>query len=333
MTNNNMKLYEIILAILSATAPLTMALSSIQPLSVACRSRVGFDSNRPQKVNQDAYFHIHVDYEEICGCLVGIMDGHGLKGHLVTQFLSERLPQRIVEQLKEPRPQTEWEAKMKELAKLDVEEEISSLNDPSLRRIHDTLRHAFHQAHVDAINAEEVPAGRSGTTCIACFVDNKYVHVAHVGDSRAIMIGKDGMVDVLTTETTVSNLPDDARRIQEGEGRDDRQGNVWYGPVGISMTRALGDAVMLRAGVVPTPLVQSFPLAERGSSTLVLATDGIFDVLSNEAVVDIVSKESSSLLEDAADTLLERARHEWLGADLPFVEEKMDDMTCVIVKL
>lgn len=263
------------------------------------------------------------------------MDGHGLKGHLVTEYMSQQLVQRLAEQLENSTPQVEWEEKMKALCNFQVESNLEQ--EENHARIHDSLRHAFHQTHVDAVNAMDVPAGRSGTTCIACLIDDSHIHVAHVGDSRAILVRPTTASDnpsslpfqVLTTETTVANLPEDAERVKAGEGRMDGQGNVWYGPVGISMTRALGDAVMLRAGVVPTPLVESH--CREPGSFLVIATDGVFDVLSNEVVSKIV-QESSSSVETIVENLAARARQGWIG-DLPLMEEKIDDITCVVAHI
>ena len=302
-------------------------------VAIAARSIGGADPNRPQKVNQDAFFQAVVPSSSVIArkniCLMGVMDGHGLKGHLVTQFLSKQLPNRIVEQLDNPSPEEEWEVKMKDLANFDIDDEINNSKGDDYFEIHCAIRYAFHQAHIDAINAPDVPAGRSGTTCIACLIDDACIHVAHVGDSKAILVHSDGTGQMLTTETTVSNLPRDAARISIGEGRIDGLGNVWYGPVGISMTRALGDAVMLRAGVVPTPIVQSFPRSD--SCTLVVATDGVWDVLSHEDVCGIASNKYLSL-EQIVDQITEQARQKWIG-DLPVMEEKVDDITCIVAKL
>ncbi|KAL7526226.1 hypothetical protein ACHAXR_001379 [Thalassiosira sp. AJA248-18] len=95
------------------------------------------------------------------------------------------------------------------------------------------------------------------------------------------------------------------------------------------MTRALGDAVMLRAGVIPTPMVGHSYLIK--GDTLVLATDGIWDVLSNEQVKHISLKHGSA--QGAADAIAETARKRWVG-DLPIIdEEKADDITVVVLKL
>jgi serine/threonine protein phosphatase PrpC len=98
------------------------------------------------------------------------------------------------------------------------------------------------------------------------------------------------------------------------------------------MTRALGDAVMLRAGVVPTPIVQSFPIQEevKDTSFVILMTDGISDVLSNSDLAQLVFQQSS--LETTIQTILDEARRKWIG-ELPILEEKVDDMSCVLLQL
>lgn len=316
-------------------------------VSIASRTVGGSDPNRPQKVNQDALFVCDDGLPNGMTCF-GVMDGHGVKGHLVTQFLAKQLPRRIAQQLEHAQPVAEWEEEMRQLANFNVNTEVqdSTQGDASLQGIHNALRHAFHQAHVDAMNEPNVPAGRSGTTCIVCVVDATHIHVAYVGDSRALQVrlpssfndekdsSSSSLWQTLATETTVSNSPQDAQRIQEkSEGRIDSQGNVWYGPVGISMTRALGDAVMLRAGVVPTPIVQSVP--RKDSAIIVAATDGIWDVLSNDRVCKILQDEfsPSSDMEGVLDQLIAEARQKWIG-NLPISdEEKVDDITCVIAKL
>jgi serine/threonine protein phosphatase PrpC len=310
-------------------------------------SEVGSDPNRPQKVNQDAYFD-----QKFGGysCL-GVMDGHGLKGHILTDYLSKQLPKRIEEELQrggdcdgeinkgeDDRDDSvkKFEDQLKTLANFDVpssDDESSSHN-----LVHRALIRAFHQAHVDAMKKADIPAGRSGTTCIVCIRDDNsnMLHVAYVGDSRAILLQHDDddvpIITALTTETTIQ-LKGELARIEQGEGRVDDNGNVWYGPQGIAMTRSLGNAVMLRAGVVPTPFVKSAQLKQEPTSTkdrIVMASDGIWDVLSNDQVAELV--EQIPDVQDAANALQEEARRRWIG-NLPFVDEaKVDDITCIVME-
>ena len=62
---------------------------------VGAVSIAGTDPDRPSKVNQDAYFLFQG--QNYVG--VGVMDGHGLKGHELTSYLREQLPIRLQEQL------------------------------------------------------------------------------------------------------------------------------------------------------------------------------------------------------------------------------------------
>lgn len=306
-------------------------------IAVGVCSKVGSDPNRPQKVNQDAYFDQKFG-EYSC---LGVMDGHGLKGHILTEYLAKQLPKRIEEELQRGGDSTtgedgrddsvkEFEHQLKTLANLD----IPSTDD----LVHGALIRAFHQAHVDAMQKTDIPAGRSGTTCVVCIRNDEssMLHIAYVGDSRAILLQRDDDGDVptitaLTTETTI-HLQDERARIEQGEGRIDENGNVWYGPQGIAMTRSLGNAVMLRAGVVPTPFVKNVQLKQERNAKgrIIMASDGIWDVLSNDQVAELVDQNPD--VQDAANAIQEEARLRWIG-DLPFADEaKADDITCIVVE-
>jgi len=455
----------------------------------------GTDPDRPQKVCQDGHFNHRFclsgassttsktipdsdnlpdkvpernehSSQQQWYTVMGIMDGHGLKGHILTRFLCDILPKRIEECMnrnlcfyansrnEEIDPQTsliieEIEGKLISLGGAHIDELFSPIfamqqkgaNEKNQRQeideiessmnsnkyvlnccIQRALVEAFHLAHHDARVDPSIPAGRSGTTCIVTVVDesNQMMYVANVGDSRAIycMTGAsanegrniDSNSDInsmtcssssssnnytvipLTNETTTS-IPKELERVSAKEGRIDGSGNVFYGPVGIAMTRALGDAVMLRAGVLPTPIVRVFDLwgndvtrdprnhesdilerdrledakSKEGAPTIinddhnllrcvVMATDGIFDVMKNEDVSNILQntledsderihkryKEGFSetsivpnnanhtqLAEIFANQIAVAARERW-GADLP-LDVKADDITCMVL--
>lgn len=85
---------------------------------------------------------------------------------------------------------------------------------------------------------------------------------------------------------------------------------------------------MLRAGVVPTPIVESMRLPIPGNK-VVIATDGVWDVLSNEDVALIIAREKRSL-QDVAKDIAHEAKQKWIG-DSPFRDEaKADDITCIV---
>lgn len=277
----------------------------------------GIDSERPSKVHQDAFILeeiIRTDQQR--HLLVGVLDGHGKDGHLVSEFCANRLPL-LLHTPKGPPPQ-------------EFLEQLQSLGRATCAKSvpvkHQILINAFHQVHHDAMQNRGCPAGRSGTTCVICWIEPSEVHVAYVGDSRAILIDGD-KVTPWATETTVRRLREEKERIDLCEGRIDGNGNVWYGPVAIAMTRALGDATMLRAGILPTPITATFPRKE--GSVLVLATDGIWDQLSDDRVAEIAQSNMPNTTL-AADAISSCARQKWIG---DFIDEKADDITCLVVKL
>eukprot|EP00557_Chaetoceros_sp_GSL56_P001322 CAMPEP_0176495098 /NCGR_PEP_ID=MMETSP0200_2-20121128/10466_1 /TAXON_ID=947934 /ORGANISM="Chaetoceros sp., Strain GSL56" /LENGTH=263 /DNA_ID=CAMNT_0017892935 /DNA_START=31 /DNA_END=822 /DNA_ORIENTATION=+ len=190
----------------------------------------------------------------------------------------------------------------------------------------------------------------------------------------------------LSKETTTKDVNERKRIEETKQGRIDGLGNVWYGPIGIAMTRALGDSVMSPAGILPTPQVTRldyrtamFHAASATNTTksttnitttttnnnnndkittvhdntkqkvrILIATDGIFDVMTNEEAVEILcsqldgnekdnqqSSSSSSLavsssLEDACLHLVMHARKKWQN-DL-LLDVRVDDATVVVLE-
>jgi serine/threonine protein phosphatase PrpC len=288
---------------------------------------VGQDPDSAGKVNQDACFHFITSGSRfICG---GVLDGHGKKGHVLNHFLEVHLAQ---------------------LLQCYLEKETHTTPDS----IPNILVKSFEEAHYAARMNEAVPAGRSGTTCVVTIIDviNGLIYAGNVGDSRAIIaidianVDEDGgdaaLVMALSTETTTA-IEDERKRIQSGEGRIDGSGNVGYGPVGIASTRALGDSVMSRAGVIPTPQVTTFDLIQEVTKEgnrsscdcrVLIGSDGIFDVLGNEEANELlcnIMKTSDRLsLEAGCNMLVQEARRKWQN-ELP-VEVRIDDTTVVAIE-
>lgn len=330
-------------------------------LQIGIYSQKGVDPKRPQKVNQDAYFH--ADFyseknEQLFFTCIGVLDGHGLKGHLVSNYLSQQLPLQLHQQLQNAMDENlsikcyatnnstdvifasvdtlNYEKQLLELGGL-ISDELS----PDHPVLHQCLIKAFHAAHVAAMQDTSIPAGRNGATCVMVLLNhaNKELCVAHVGDSRVIEVSMNKghekkhnalyRARPLSTETTVQVM-EERIRIESGEGSI-RGNNVFYGPVGIAMTRALGNTVMLRAGVVPTPVIETYS-KPGNNSYIVIATDGIWDVMSDEAVVNIIAEQDENI-QTLCSTIAEEARRKWIS-DLPVVDEQsIDDTTCIVVRL
>ncbi len=301
-------------------------------IEVASTSFCGSDPDRPSKINQDACFIQQLSSNCPNVFVAGVLDGHGKKGHILNAFLQKRIPEVIRQKLSSY-----------------FNDEEGEDGPPSEKDVELMLVEAFEQVNEEARLNTEVPAGRSGTTCVVCIFDARYgiIYTANVGDSRAIIAINTSidkwLIQPLSKET-ITKRDDERKRIEAGEGRIDGGGNVWYGPVGIAMTRSLGNIVMRRAGIIPTPEVTITDVnemmishtkvctGEDASCFIFLGTDGIFDVLKNEDVVNFVATEFEKTreLQNSSDSLVTKARDRWqAGLKL---DVRIDDATCVIIR-
>lgn len=356
---------------------------SLWSYDFGCATVPGTDPDRPQKVNQDGYFTMRGEILEqhlqtpqapatrtdecTNACMIsGVLDGHGLKGHEVVQFLQHQLPACISTELRlqqnsAPKTNTTEDANIHEqmnkqrddllqLGKANLNEmQAADLDNDTVSQ---ALVSAFLAAHLYAKTNSSVPASRSGTTCVVNLVSattsgHLILYSATVGDSHGLWITSHGIDDIpwtvqrITTATTVS-IPSERDRLERCEGRIDGNGNVFYGPVGIAMTRSLGNTVMLRAGVLPIPVVTRYNLTHNhpNDSTncpthfVCAGSDGVFDVLSDATILQIIKTSLDAShkvsLQDVAQEVCHQARLGWL-AGLP-IETKVDDATFVILQ-
>lgn len=118
-------------------------------------------------------------------------------------------------------------------------------------------------------------AWSSGCTATVALVHRRgeaaTLHVANVGDSRAVMVGDAGSLR-LSTDHRASD-PYEAERVRREGGvvRNDRVGGQ------LSVSRSLGDHHLKSRGVSCIPEVRTCSL--RGDQALIIASDGLWDAL------------------------------------------------------
>uniref|UniRef100_A0A0A9DH23 protein-serine/threonine phosphatase n=1 Tax=Arundo donax TaxID=35708 RepID=A0A0A9DH23_ARUDO len=162
--------------------------------------------------------------------------------------------------------------------------------------------------------------------------------MANIGDSRAVLGTKDGdggaMVAVQLTVDLKPDVPSEAERIKKCRGRvfalqdEPEVPRVWLpfdDAPGLAMARAFGDFCLKDYGVISVPEFFHWSLTEK-DQFVILASDGVWDVLSNQEAVDIVS--SSPSRSKAAKSLVEAANREW---KTKYPTSKIDD--CAVVCL
>jgi len=128
---------------------------------------------------------------------------------------------------------------------------------------------------------------RSGTTSVTCVVRRTergiVLFTANVGDSRAVL-SRAGTALRLTLDHKTT-LPDEAKRITDAGGfigKNNRVNGV------LAITRALGDHMLKENDIVSAVPHTTEILLEQNDNLLILACDGVWDVISDQEAVDLV---------------------------------------------
>ncbi|GAB2277380.1 Probable protein phosphatase 2C 73 [Dionaea muscipula] len=263
-------------------------------------------------INQDCC----IVWEEF-GCqrdmiFCGIFDGHGSWGHYVAKMVRESLPSSLL---------CNWQETVSQLA-LDLDPDLSCNN-----KLHwfNIWKHSFIKTCA-AIDQElkhhrKIDSHYSGTTALAILRQGENVIIANVGDSRAVLAttsSDDGsLVAVQLTVDFKPNLPQEEERIIQCNGRvyclDDEPGvhRVWLPheeSPGLAMSRALGDHYIKDFGLISVPEV-THRIMSTEDQFIVLATDGVWDVISNQEAVQIVSSTPDKA--SSAKCLVQNAARAW----------------------
>lgn len=151
--------------------------------------------------------------------------------------------------------------------------------------LQETLQTGIREAQQAVI--KQAPGG--GTTLTAAFVMGDRVTLAHVGDSRAYLIYPDGRMEAVTRDHSLVRRLQELGQITEKEAAVHPQRNVLY--------RAIGQGEPFDADVT------TYPLPHPGY--LMLCTDGLWGVVSEEDILRIVIKSPSPAI--ACRDLIEAA--------------------------
>lgn len=179
----------------------------------------------------------------------------------------------------------------------------------------------------------------SGTTSVVCTIRDRKIDVANIGDSRIIVgraVSGGKFEAVPLSDDHKPDRPDEQRRIEGAGGRVfaveyddgvDGPPRVWLGHMdipGLAMARSLGDAVAHSAGVISTPELTHYDIKAE-DKIVVLASDGLWEFMTNQEVIDLIVKTGLDDPKRAVDVLVEEANQRWLK------EEAVIDDTTVIV--
>ena len=292
----------------------------------ACFSQRGRDPDHPEKPNQDCYGH---HYNDSAGFFV-VYDGHGPTGERCSQFVRGKLPSLLKQQI-EKRGGADW---------------VST----------DDIHNSLHDAHVECniqLHECDIDDSLSGTTSVGVYIHDDRITACNVGDSR-VVLGTMNNNEIQAVPLSKDHTPyraDEAARcaaagarilsmgqldpstIKEGDEDVEDPPRVWARDgkyPGTAFTRSLGDAVAESLGVFAEPELLTTEISPQ-ERLLVIASDGVFDVVSNQEVVELCFQHKSDPAQ-ACISLIDKSHKEWLlNDDCDEDQANYDDMTCIVI--
>ncbi|KAK4483815.1 hypothetical protein RD792_011022 [Penstemon davidsonii] len=244
----------------------------------------------------------------------GVFDGHGPSGHKVARYVRDLLPAKISTLYK----QASTDGKNGALDIVDANDDVRE--NPFFLSWKARLIKCFEEMDEQLEGDSSIESYCSGTTSVSVLKKGEHLIISNLGDSRAVLCTRDENNQLVSEQLTVDlkpNLPNEAERIRSRQGRvlameeEPNVYRIWMPQEdcpGLAMARAFGDFCLKDFGLISTPEVTYRKLTER-DEFVVLATDGIWDVLSNNEVVKIVASARKRSL--AAKLLIEKAVRAW----------------------
>ncbi len=182
-------------------------------------------------------------------------------------------------------------------------------------------REAFVRAYAVVAEAASVHA-LTGTTACTAWITDSDLTVAWVGDSQLALVTPAG--PWLVTPAHRATEPGELARIRVMGGEVEGP-YLMRGQHGVMVARAFGDTWFHPVGLVATPSIVTAGLPRAGTPYLVvLATDGLWDVVRPEAVADLFRE----CLQTAEGRASDYAR---LLVDLALTAGSSDNVTVVTV--
>jgi len=293
----------------------------------------GYYPDTPFKANQDEFAVLTPnEFGNTSHAIFGVFDGHGGVGDKCAIFAAKKLPSFL---------------------KNDASK--MSTGDVAIKQI---LMKNFLDVNKQLHVSREIDDSMSGTTAVTALFNGNDLWVANVGDSRCIIISEDETGCLVTRALSTDQTPyrrDERARVRKYGARvlnvDQLEGyepihddwdmtlgeevdeggdppRIWAqdGPYpGTAFTRSIGDAVAEDLGVTAEPEVVKYTLSKK-DKLLVVASDGVWEFLTNKEVMEIVLRSSNPL--EAVRRLWRDSFGNWVQK-----ESRTDDITAIVVDL
>lgn len=198
-----------------------------------------------KELNQDRYLsesmELKLDGQTHSATLIGVFDGHGTGGEIAADHIRARLKDALLGQFNAGKD----------------------------------IWHALRQA---CVKLDESYSGKGGSCATIGLIVNGQVWLANVGDSRAILVRREDIVQM--TQDQLPTEPNFMHRITDLGGTVDKKGKTYRVGRKLNVARSIGDHDT--KGMSPVPKITRFDL-EKGDK-LLFASDGLWGVGSTAQV-------------------------------------------------
>uniref|UniRef100_A0A673L0V3 Protein phosphatase 1G n=1 Tax=Sinocyclocheilus rhinocerous TaxID=307959 RepID=A0A673L0V3_9TELE len=185
------------------------------------------------------------------------------------------------------------------------------------------------------MDGKEEPGSDSGTTAVVALIRGKQLIVANAGDSRCVVSEKGKAVDMSYDHKPEDEL--ELTRIKNAGGKVTMDGRV---NGGLNLSRAIGDHFYKRNKALPPEeqMISSLPdvkvlTLNEDHEFMVVACDGIWNVMSSQEVVDFVNErlKTEAGKNRPLSAIIEELLDHCLAPDTSGDGTGCDNMTCVII--
>lgn len=263
-----------------------------------------------------------------------VYDGHGSKGKMASNLVKEEIRKLLIKD-------------KEELVKFADRKSAEAF----FKSIYNTVQKKF-QKNIDLYEL-------SGSCSISVLINENNCYVINLGDSRAVMGAKQG-IQKIAYQLSIDHKPsreDEKKRIdlhgglvsmtKNGNSNIQRIYSLNEDGPGLAVSRTVGDIIGHSVGVSYEPEV-ALKEIESQDKFIVIASDGVWDVMNSSEVIGFVFEKENSAKEKIAEELVNECRTRWEKindykrrvAELRLKDNKkqtfnetnlsIDDISCVI---
>ena len=259
------------------------------------------------KTNQDAYFIKEDFLKNSNNLFLGVCDGHGHKGELISNYVVNKLP-----------------------------EYIKDINN-------DSIINEFKKINQEIYSNSNMESDMAGTTVVSVILTPEKMMCVNLGDSRAAIFKyENGLYYCKNlSRDHKPNEPDENKRILFNNGRIkkcfDEDIKKFVGPdrvwlknkeePGLAMSRSLGDKIAHTIGVSDEPEIKSYEY-DGTEKFIIIASDGIWEYVHGDECIKVIKSyyEDNKDVEEAAFAMVKEAFRKWKRKEVA-----IDDITVVIL--